>query len=119
MPYGPQRLAPAGPPYDVIVGSDLIYYTYTPETPHSELLLWTLRRLAGPHTTVFLSLSLHHNPEEVGQRGLLRGDGDGGERIKSLCHARRTCGPTRPQSSQSTFSLRYREADQLTLPYLP
>lgn len=60
-----QRLAPAGPPYDVIVGSDLIYYSYTPETPHSELLLWTLRRLAGPHTTVFLSLSLHHNPEEV------------------------------------------------------
>ncbi|KXZ54919.1 hypothetical protein GPECTOR_4g991 [Gonium pectorale] len=60
-----QRLSPVRPPFDVIVGSDLIYYTFTPATPHSALLLWTLRRLAGPHTTVFLSLSLHHNPEEV------------------------------------------------------
>lgn len=56
----------------MIVGSDLIYYSYTPETPHSELLLWTLRRLAGPHTTVFLSLSLHHNPEEVRRVGRAR-----------------------------------------------
>ncbi|PNH04467.1 Methyltransferase-like protein 21D [Tetrabaena socialis] len=62
-----QRLAPVQPPYDVIVGSDLIYYSYSPETPHSRLLLWTLRRLSGPHTTIYLSLSLHHNPEEVDQ----------------------------------------------------
>ncbi|KAG2498268.1 hypothetical protein HYH03_004017 [Edaphochlamys debaryana] len=62
-----QALGPVRPPYDMIVGSDLIYYSYTPETPHSQLLLWTLRRLSGPHTTVFLSLSLHHNPEEVEQ----------------------------------------------------
>lgn len=60
-----QRLAPVPPPYDVIVGSDLVYYSCTPETPHSTLLLWTLRRLSGPFTVVFLSLSLHHNPGEV------------------------------------------------------
>ncbi|KAG2451170.1 hypothetical protein HYH02_003777 [Chlamydomonas schloesseri] len=60
-----QALGPVPPPYDVIVGSDLIYYSYTPDTPHTELLLWTLRRLAAPATRVYLSLSLHHNPEEV------------------------------------------------------
>jgi hypothetical protein len=63
----PQRLRPVQPPYDVIVGSDLIYYSFTPETPHSKLLLWTLRRLSGPSTRIFLSLSLHHNPGEVSQ----------------------------------------------------
>jgi hypothetical protein len=56
---------PAGPPYDVIVGSDLIYYTYNEATPHSKLLLWTLRRVAGPGSLIYLALSLHHNPEEV------------------------------------------------------
>lgn len=66
---GPVR---GGPPYDLIVGSDLIYYSYTPDTPHSELLLWSLRRLAGPRSLVLLALSLHHN-EPVG--GCLLGEG--------------------------------------------
>ena len=34
-----RALQPRKPPFDVVVGSDLIYYTYSPETPHSELLL--------------------------------------------------------------------------------
>ncbi|KAL6751592.1 putative methyltransferase-domain-containing protein [Haematococcus lacustris] len=58
------RLQPS-PPYDVILGADLIYYSDTPETPHSRLLLWTLQRLAGDHSLILLALSLHHNPEEV------------------------------------------------------
>lgn len=52
-------------PLDLIVGADLIYYTYSDATPHSELLLQTLCHLAGPGTAIFLALSLHHNPEEV------------------------------------------------------
>jgi hypothetical protein len=51
--------------FDIIVGSDLIYYSYCKETPHTQLLLWTLKRLSGPQTLIFLALSLHHNPEEV------------------------------------------------------
>jgi hypothetical protein len=47
----------------VIVGSDLIYYTYSEATPHSRLLLAALRAAAGPGTPIYLSLSLHHNPE--------------------------------------------------------
>ncbi|KAG1653004.1 hypothetical protein FOA52_007859 [Chlamydomonas sp. UWO 241] len=54
-----------GPPYDLIVGSDLIYYTYSEETPHSKLLLWTLARISTPKSLIYLALSLHHNPEEV------------------------------------------------------
>ena len=54
-----------GPPYDVIVGSDLIYYTYSEATPHSKLLLWTLRRVAVLGSLIYLALSLHHNTEEV------------------------------------------------------
>ena len=65
-----RRWRAPGPPYDVIVGSDLIYYTYSEETPHSKLLLWTLRRVAGPGSLVYLALSLHHNPEEVRGGGL-------------------------------------------------
>ena len=61
-----QALGPVRPPYDVICGSDLIYYSYTPDTPHTALLLWTLRRLVAPTTRVYLSLSLHHNPEVRG-----------------------------------------------------
>ena len=54
------------PPWDVICGSDLIYYTYSERTPHSRLLLEALQRLAVPELTLIaLSLSLHHNPEEV------------------------------------------------------
>ncbi|MEW5318790.1 MAG: hypothetical protein WDW38_009978 [Sanguina aurantia] len=53
------------PHFDIIVGSDLVYYTNSEETPHSTLLLETLLMLASPGTLVFLSLSLHHNPEEV------------------------------------------------------
>ena len=60
--------ADALPPWDVVVGSDLIYYTYSEATPHSRLLLAALRQLAGAGTLVVLSLSLHHNPEEVGPR---------------------------------------------------
>ena len=52
-------------PVDLIIGSDLIYYTYCAATPHSELLLVTLEHLSGPQTAIFLALSLHHNPEEV------------------------------------------------------
>jgi uncharacterized membrane protein YgcG len=57
--------AVASPPWDVIVGSDLIYYTYSEATPHSRLLLGALKACAGPATPIFLSLSLHHNPGEV------------------------------------------------------
>lgn len=39
--------------------------SYTSSTPHSRLLLQALVQLAGPHTLIFLALSLHHNPEEV------------------------------------------------------
>ncbi|GIL55184.1 hypothetical protein Vafri_10780 [Volvox africanus] len=79
-----QNLGPVRPPYDVIVGSDLIYYSYTPETPHSRLLLWTLRRLCGPHSTVYLSLSLHHNPEEVERFLRWATEGDEGFHILRL-----------------------------------
>lgn len=58
-------------PWDVICGSDLIYYTYSQATPHSRLLLAALKQLAGPETMIVLSLSLHHNPEEVSDVGLL------------------------------------------------
>ncbi|GAX80365.1 hypothetical protein CEUSTIGMA_g7804.t1 [Chlamydomonas eustigma] len=54
-----------GLPYDVIVGSDLIYYTYCEETPHTKLLLWTLERVATPDSLIYFALSLHHNPDEV------------------------------------------------------
>ncbi len=51
-------------PYHLIVGADLIYYTYCAATPHSRLLLWTLQRIVTPGVTVvYLALSLHHNPE--------------------------------------------------------
>ncbi|KAI8464948.1 MAG: hypothetical protein J3K34DRAFT_489495 [Monoraphidium minutum] len=53
------------PPWDVVCGSDLIYYTYSAETPHSRLLLAALRALCCGDTRIFLSLSLHHNPDEV------------------------------------------------------
>ncbi|GLC45283.1 hypothetical protein PLESTB_000716800 [Pleodorina starrii] len=79
-----QSLAPVRPPYDVIVGSDLIYYSYNPETPHSRLLLWTLRRLCGPHSAVFLSLSLHHNPEEVERFLRWAEEGDDGFHVLRL-----------------------------------
>jgi hypothetical protein len=40
--------------------------SYSEATPHSRLLLATLRRLAAPRETlIFLALSLHHNPGEV------------------------------------------------------
>lgn len=55
----------ASPPYDLVVGSDLIYYSYSKETPHSELLVWTLQRVCGPRTLIVLALSLHHNAPEV------------------------------------------------------
>ena len=51
--------------FDIIVGADLIYYSYSEETPHTRLLLWTLKRLCGPNSVVYLALSLHHNPDEV------------------------------------------------------
>ena len=53
------------PPFDLLVGSDLVYYTYSEATPHSKVLLATLLQLAGKGTLVFLALSLHHNPAEV------------------------------------------------------
>jgi predicted nicotinamide N-methyase len=56
---------PRRAPFDLIVGSDLIYYTYSEATPHSRALLSTLLQLAGRGTLVFLALSLHHNPQEV------------------------------------------------------
>lgn len=56
-------LAPFQPPFQLIVGSDLIYYTYIEATPHSRLLLLALQQLAGPETQIYLALSLHHNPE--------------------------------------------------------
>eukprot|EP00878_Enallax_costatus_P034224 GHUV01037914.1.p1 GENE.GHUV01037914.1~~GHUV01037914.1.p1 ORF type:complete len:266 (-),score=61.15 GHUV01037914.1:23-820(-) len=62
---GIAALRPYQPPFDVIVGSDLIYYSYTRDTPHSRLLLMVLQQLAGPETQIYLALSLHHNPEEV------------------------------------------------------
>ncbi|EFJ41461.1 hypothetical protein VOLCADRAFT_98497 [Volvox carteri f. nagariensis] len=79
-----QSLGPVRPPYDVIVGSDLIYYSYTPETPHSRLLLWTLRRLCGPCSVVYLSLSLHHNPEEVERFLSWAAEGDDGFHVLRL-----------------------------------
>ena len=51
--------------FDVIVGGDLVYYSYQPATPHSRLLLTALAQLAGPDTHIYLALSLHHNPGEV------------------------------------------------------
>lgn len=51
--------------FDIIVGADLIYYSYSEATPHTKLLLFTLKRLSGPSTIIFLALSLHHNPDEV------------------------------------------------------
>lgn len=59
------RLTSAHERLDLIVGSDLIYYTYSDATPHSALLLQTLCKLASPETLIFLALSLHHNPDEV------------------------------------------------------
>ncbi len=62
-------LAPHCAPFDLIVGADLVYYTYTDATPHSRLLLAALRQLAAPLATlIYLALSLHHNPEEVSAR---------------------------------------------------
>eukprot|EP00877_Chromochloris_zofingiensis_P003769 jgi/Chrzof1/13393/Cz07g31110.t1 len=60
-------LSPFKPPFDLIVGSDLVYYSYSEQTPHSKLLLQSLAQLANPDTAIYLSLSLHHNPEEVHQ----------------------------------------------------
>eukprot|EP00879_Flechtneria_rotunda_P008788 GHRR01009204.1.p1 GENE.GHRR01009204.1~~GHRR01009204.1.p1 ORF type:complete len:287 (+),score=113.14 GHRR01009204.1:533-1393(+) len=59
-------LQPFKPPFDLIVGSDLIYYSYSGATPHSRLLLLALQQLAGPQSLIYLALSLHHNPGEVG-----------------------------------------------------
>lgn len=56
----------------MVCGSDLIYYTYSEETPHSRLLLEALGQLCDQDTPVFLSLSLHHNPEEVRSRARAR-----------------------------------------------
>jgi hypothetical protein len=42
-----------------------ILRSYTPSTPHSRLLLQALVQLSGPHSLIYLALSLHHNPEEV------------------------------------------------------
>jgi predicted nicotinamide N-methyase len=56
-------LAPFGPPFQLIVGSDLVYYSYSEATPHSRLLLLVLQQLAGPGTQIYLALSLHHNPQ--------------------------------------------------------
>jgi predicted nicotinamide N-methyase len=65
QPQDVAALAPHQP--DIIVGADLVYYSYTPKTPHSRLLYQALQQLAGPQTLIYLSLSLHHNPEEVEQ----------------------------------------------------
>jgi hypothetical protein len=56
-------LAPFGPPFQLIVGSDLVYYSYSEATPHSRLLLLALQQLAGPDSQIYLALSLHHNPQ--------------------------------------------------------
>jgi predicted nicotinamide N-methyase len=56
-------LAPFGPPFQLIVGSDLVYYSYSDATPHSRLLLLALQQLAGPDSQIYLALSLHHNPQ--------------------------------------------------------
>eukprot|EP00882_Tetradesmus_deserticola_P030681 GHRQ01034564.1.p1 GENE.GHRQ01034564.1~~GHRQ01034564.1.p1 ORF type:complete len:155 (+),score=64.04 GHRQ01034564.1:1-465(+) len=60
-----QGLAPFRPPFSLIVGSDLVYYSYSEATPHSRLLLLALQQLAGPESNIYLALSLHHNPQEV------------------------------------------------------
>lgn len=60
-----KHLKPRAPPFDLIVGSDLIYYSYSEATPHTKLLLTTLKRLSCPGTIILLALSLHHNAEEV------------------------------------------------------
>ncbi|WIA13638.1 hypothetical protein OEZ85_007201 [Tetradesmus obliquus] len=60
-----KALAPPGPPFKLIVGSDLVYYSYSEATPHSRLLLLALQQLAGPESQIYLALSLHHNPQEV------------------------------------------------------
>jgi hypothetical protein len=65
FPADVAALAPLHPPFDLIVGADLVYYSYTPQTPHSRLLLQSLQQLAGPYSLIYLALSLHHNPEEV------------------------------------------------------
>ena len=65
LPADIAALSPFQPPFDLIVGADLIYYSYSPQTPHSRLLLQSLQQLAGPYTLIYLALSLHHNPEEV------------------------------------------------------
>jgi hypothetical protein len=97
VPTGPPALGGggsggrrAGP--DVVAGADLVYYSYSPETPHSRLLLQTIRLLleggesldppreegeeeeaAGapppppppPQAMAVLALSLQHNAPEV------------------------------------------------------
>jgi predicted nicotinamide N-methyase len=65
QPEDVAALAPHHPPFDIILGADLVYYSYTPKTPHSRLLYQALQQLAGPQTLIYLSLSLHHNSEEV------------------------------------------------------
>jgi predicted nicotinamide N-methyase len=59
-------LAPYGPPFQLILGSDLVYYSYSEATPHSRLLLLALQQLAGPDSHIYLALSLHHNPQGEG-----------------------------------------------------
>lgn len=48
--------SPSGPPFDLVVGSDLIYYSYSPETPHSLLLLDTLTALTCQSSVIYLVL---------------------------------------------------------------
>lgn len=68
-----QFVEPHGLPASLLhLGVDLpllacacVVCSYTPSTPHSRLLLQALVQLSGPHSLIYLALSLHHNPEEV------------------------------------------------------
>ncbi|KAK3272765.1 hypothetical protein CYMTET_18956 [Cymbomonas tetramitiformis] len=51
-------------PYDLILGSDLIYYN-DEERSSVNILIETLSALSGPHTVVLLALSQVHAPSEV------------------------------------------------------
>lgn len=63
MPYLPEYFAtPVAAGVCVCV---LCTCSYTPSTPQSRLLLQALVQLSGPHSLIYLALSLHHNPEEV------------------------------------------------------
>jgi hypothetical protein len=80
-----RRRRRAGP--DVVAGADLVYYSYGRETPHSRLLLQTLRALldGGPEG----GQEEDEEEEEVGREA----DGDAAAAAAADARARPTVGP--------------------------